>query len=134
MAALASSWGVDVIWSRLQPETFQEVSRLTEAMFGPLLEYGLWAALTIAVSAAVGEELLFRGAAQPRLGLFTTALLFTAVHTQYTVSPARLQVLIVGLLLGLARRRGNTTTAIAVHAAYNFVLVLIALYRPDLGP
>ncbi len=131
---LASSWGVDALWSRLQPETFQEVSRLSEAMFGPLLKYGLWGAVTIAVSAAIGEELLFRGAAQPRLGLWTTALLFMAVHTQYTVSLALLQVWIVGLLLGLVRRRANTSTAIGVHAAYNFVLVLIALYAPQLGP
>ena len=75
-------------------------------------------------AAGIGEEILFRGAAQPRLGLPLTALLFAAVHTQYTVSPALVHIFVTGLLLGVVRRRANTTTAIAVHASYNFLLAL----------
>jgi len=38
------------------------------------------AALLLAVSSAIGEELIFRGAAQPWLGLWVTSALFAIVH------------------------------------------------------
>jgi hypothetical protein len=50
------------------------------------------------------------------------------------VSLALVQILVVGLLLGLVRLRANTTTSIAVHATYNFVLVMVAMHAPELGP
>ncbi len=125
---------IDNLWTRFQPESMDQVERLTEALFGPYLEAGLLGALTIGLSAGIGEEIIFRGAAQPRLGLVFTSLLFAGLHVQYTISPALIQLLIMGLLLGLARRRVNTTTAIAAHASYNFLLVALALYLPELGP
>ena len=33
-----------------------------------------------------------------------------------------------GLVLGLARRRANTTTAIGIHATYNLILALSMIY------
>ena len=122
--ALASAMATDAIWGIVSPESLAEVDRISEALFGPFIQYGLLGALTIGLAAGIGEEILFRGAAQPRLGLPLTALLFSAVHTQYTVSPALLHIFVIGLLLGLVRQRVNTTTAIAVHASYNFLLAL----------
>jgi membrane protease YdiL (CAAX protease family) len=84
-------------------------------------------ALLVAVLPAISEELLFRGAAQPRFGLLATALLFMVVHTQYTLSPALAQILAMGLVLGLVRERANTTTSIAVHASYNFLIFLVGI-------
>jgi membrane protease YdiL (CAAX protease family) len=130
VAAFATEW----LWSWLQPESMAEVSRISDALFQAFIEAGLWGAITVGVSAGIGEEILFRGAAQPRLGLVFTSLAFAVLHTQYTVSPALAQVFFIGLLLGLVRRRVNTTTAIGVHATYNFVLVLLAIYAPELGP
>lgn len=134
LLGLASGFAVDALWQWLEPESLEVVERLTDALFGPLLEYGLAGAITIGVSAGIGEEIVFRGAAQPRLGLALTAFLFAALHTQYTVSPALIQMLVMGLLLGLVRIRSNTTTAIGTHATYNFVLVLLAVYGPELSP
>ncbi len=134
LLGLASGYGIDWLWRRLQPESLDQVTRLSDAIFGPLLDAGLAGAITIALSAGIGEEILFRGAAQPRLGLVFTSLLFAATHTQYTVSLALVQMLIMGLLLGLVRRRANTTTSMAVHATYNFILVILAIYVPDLSP
>jgi len=124
---LASSFVIDAIWVRVAPEQLESVERLGETLFGPLLEYGLAGALTLGLAAGIGEELLFRGAAQPRLGLILTSLLFAALHTQYTVSLALVQVFIVAMLLGLVRQNANTTTAIGVHATYNFGLAMISL-------
>jgi len=134
IAALASSLVVDALWGVVASDSLQEVRRLSEALFQPYLEAGLLGALTIGLSAGIGEEILFRGAAQPRLGLVFTSLLFAVVHTQYTISPALVQVFVVGLILGLARRRVNTTTAIGVHATYNLILALLMVYAPDLAP
>ncbi|MFN2250487.1 MAG: lysostaphin resistance A-like protein, partial [Anaerolineae bacterium] len=124
--ALISSYAIDSLWAWLSSEDLAQVERLSEALFEPYLSAGLLGALTIGVSAGIGEEILFRGAAQPRLGLIFTSLLFGVLHTQYTVSLALVQVFIVGLLLGLCRQRTSTTTAIGVHATYNFVLASFA--------
>jgi membrane protease YdiL (CAAX protease family) len=116
------------------PDSLEQVEKLTDALFGPYFEAGLLGALTIGLSAGIGEEIVFRGAAQKRLGLIFTSILFAVLHAQYSVSPALIQILVLGLLLGMTRRRANTTTAIAAHASYNFLLVAIGLYLPEFSP
>ena len=121
-------WVVSFGWSRLWPQSYEEVGRISEILFGDL--FSPLGALTLGLSAGIGEELLFRGALQPRFGLVLTALLFTVAHTQYTVSPALLEIFVVGLVLGLLRDRTSTTVCILVHAAYNVLNVLLAPYFP----
>jgi len=65
---------------------------------------------------------LFRGALQPRLGLVVTALLFTSIHTQYSISFDTLGVFVLALGLGLIRKYTNTTTSGMCHAAYNLLV------------
>jgi membrane protease YdiL (CAAX protease family) len=77
------------------------------------------------VPAALGEETLFRGALQPRFRPLLTALIFTVGHVQYTLSPALLEILAIGLVLGWLRERTNTTTCMVVHAGYNLFDTLI---------
>ncbi len=84
-------------------------------------------AITIGFAAGIGEEVLMRGAVQPRFGIVFTTLLFTVLHTQYELSFATLIVLILSVVLGLVRRYFNTTACILVHAGYNSLLVLISL-------
>ena len=78
------------------------------------------ASIVLGVSAGVGEELLVRGALQPRAGLFWASVLFMAGHVQYTWF-GMLTILLLGLSLGWIRARSNTTTAIVVHALYDIV-------------
>jgi membrane protease YdiL (CAAX protease family) len=79
--------------------------------------------LMLGISAGVGEELAMRGALLPRLGLVATSLLFAALHVQY--SPlGMLTIGLIGLLLGVIRRRGGTTSAIAVHVLYDIMAAL----------
>ena len=80
----------------------------------------LAASILLGVSAGVGEELLVRGALQPRAGLFWASVLFMAGHVQYTWF-GMLTILLLGLSLGVIRARANTTTAIVVHALYDMV-------------
>lgn len=126
--ALVAAFATDFLWQRLAPEGFEDVGRLSEALIEPIFGYGILGALTIGLAAGIGEEILFRGAAQPRFGIVFTAALFAVLHTQYSISPALLLIFALGVVLGLTRVRSNTTTAIAVHATYNFTIAMFALY------
>jgi len=74
--------------------------------------------LLLGTSAGVGEELMMRGALQPRLGIPLCSLLFASAHVQYSWF-GMLTVGLLGVLLGVIRARSNTTTAIVVHALYD---------------
>jgi hypothetical protein len=86
-------------------------------------DLNVFASVVLGVSAGVGEELLVRGALQPRAGLFWASVLFMAGHVQYTWF-GMLTILLLGITLGVVRNRANTTTAIVVHALYDMVAAL----------
>lgn len=78
--------------------------------------------LLLATASGLAEELFFRGAMQPVLGLLPTSLLFGAAHT----GPKRLFLawslwaLLMGLLFGLIfELTGNLWGPIAAHALIN---------------
>jgi len=104
-----------------------DVEKLTEQLLGPLFRspFGI---LTLGVAAALGEEPLFRGAAQPRFGLVLTAVMFALVHSNYGITLSTAIVFLLGLVLGLLRIRRNTTTAMLAHAVYNISLGLLAYF------
>jgi len=109
-----------LVWQRLvtpeefarQVEASEEIGRLFNTL--PL-------ALLLSLSAAISEETLFRGAIQPVFGRYLTSALFVALHTQYTLTPATLLILVVSLGLGWLRERQSTTAAIIAHFIFNFV-------------
>ncbi len=103
-----------------------EVERVTEQIIGPLAQ-SIPGILTLGLAAALGEESLMRGALQPRFGLILTTLLFALLHSTYGISLATIIVFVVGLALGLLRRRFNTTTSMTAHAVYNMTLGLVSL-------
>ncbi|MCB0125255.1 MAG: CPBP family intramembrane metalloprotease [Caldilineaceae bacterium] len=102
----------------------ENVSDLTEQLLGSVLTtpFGIF---TIGAAAALGEETIFRGAIQPRFGLVLTALLFALVHSNYGLTLSTLIVFVVGMILGLLRKRYNTTTSMMMHATYNIALALL---------
>jgi len=84
---------------------------------------GWFGTLVLGVSAGVGEEITMRGALQPKLGIVLTALVFASLHVQYSWY-GMLVIFLLGMLLGVIRKRSNTTTAMLVHAAYDMLAVL----------
>lgn len=84
-------------------------------------------ALLIGLSAGIGEEVLFRGAVQPRYGIAIAALFWTALHVQYDISFVLLGLFGVGIILGLERRYFGTPAAIITHAVYNMIVVGIQI-------
>ncbi len=104
----------------LTPQVAHNIDVTTQHLFGGLNNpVGI---ASIALLPAICEELLFRGALQPRLGLVVTALLFTSIHTQYSVSFDTLAVFLLALGLGLIRKYTNTTTSSVCHATYNLLV------------
>jgi len=108
-----------------------------EALLGPV---DARAALVLAVCSGVAEELLFRGALWPHLGLAGTTLLFGLVH----VLPRRALIVYpvfaaaVGLLFGLLREgSGSVLPPMVAHVVVNATNLLLFSRRrpaPPLAP
>ncbi len=113
------------IWLLLDSSQAELLEGISSELFGNIDTLAEW--LLLAAATGLGEELLFRGAVQPVLGLGFTSFLFAAAHVQYGITPVTVVVFFIGIILGLIRRRYNTSTAIFVHAGYNFVLGLLSL-------
>jgi len=109
--------GVDVLSHLLTPGLAGKVDAANQRLFGQLGDpLGI---ATIALSAGICEEVLFRGAMQPRLGVLWTSLVFAAIHTQYGLSLDSVAVFILAIGLGMLRRIANTTTSTICHVVYN---------------
>jgi uncharacterized protein len=125
-AFYAFSTGMDALGQRLTPDLSRQVGAASQRLFGQL--GNPLGVATIALAAGICEEVLFRGALQPRLGLVWTALLFAVVHTEYGFSLDALAVFVLAVALGLIRLFTNTTTSAACHVVYN-ALVGIGLVQ-----
>ena len=120
---------VAMLWQALSPpDVYEEQTQATDALAGGITTLGM--AFALSASAAIGEEIAFRGALQPVFGFWATALCFTLFHSQYTLTPAWLLIFGVAVALGWVRQRYNTGAAILAHFLYNFVQLLIALSGP----
>ena len=127
-AFLVLDWVTSRLWHHLWPVNYRAVADASESLFGHFASPA--GALVLGLSAGIGEETLFRGALQPRFRIPLTALVFALGHVQYTLSPAILEIVVIGLALGWLRERSNTTACIVVHTAYNFLNVLLLPYWP----
>lgn len=84
-----------------------DVEELTNQLLGPLFN-SPWGILTLGAAAALGEETLIRGAAQPGLGLLLTAALFALLHSNYGITLSTAIVFLLGLVLGIVRASART--------------------------
>lgn len=121
---------VTAVWVGLVSEdTFREETQASDALASGVDT--VWMAFLIAFSAAVSEEIAFRGALQPVFGLWPTAIVFALTHSQYTLTPASLIILGVALVFGWLRARYDTTTAMLTHFLYNFFQLLLVVVLPE---
>ncbi len=85
--------------------------------------------IAISLAAGVCEEILFRAALQPLLGIGWATLLFALLHFQYALFAPRLWqagayfvvIYLVGFALGLVYEAWGLWVAMAVHAGYDYV-------------
>jgi membrane protease YdiL (CAAX protease family) len=95
-------------------------------------------ALLMAAASGFSEELLFRGALQPRVGLLVASVLFGAVHfmPRREVLPWTGFATLSGLLFGwLFEWTGNLVAPIVAHTVVNAVNLplLVRQYGPGAG-
>ena len=112
-------------WARELHASFRD-------LLGPLASREI---AILAVASAIGEELLFRGALMPWLGVWWQALVFALLH----VGPGRrflpwtASAFVLGIAFGeLARVTGNLGGPIAAHFAINFLNLrfIVGVSRP----
>lgn len=121
-------FGIGRLWDYLHwPRTDEKAfEALMKAVTNPL------GAVVIGVVAGVGEEMFARGILQPRLGILLSNLFFTALHALQYNWDGLLSVFVAGLILGLVRKKTNTTTSAIVHGTYDFLLILASYYQFDI--
>jgi CAAX protease family protein len=111
-----------ILTTVFQPEFNQEIEQategITESVSSPI------GAVFFGLGAGISEELLLRGAIQPRFGLIQTSVLFALLHNQYGISFILVGVFLMGVILGLERKYFGTTAAIITHAIFNTIAVL----------
>ncbi len=105
-----------------QPDVSREIERITEEITSDV--QNPLGAVFFGLGAGAGEELLLRGAIQPRFGLVTTSILFAFLHSQYGISFVLAGIFVVGVILGLERKYLGTTAALITHAIFNAIAVL----------
>jgi membrane protease YdiL (CAAX protease family) len=118
-ALYLASDGLERLGAWLTPGLSQQLAQNTRSLFGHLTDPV--SALIVGLSAGIGEEILFRGALQQRLGIVSTAILFGVVHLNYGVSLTLLSVVLVAVALAVLRRYANTTTTIVTHATLDVI-------------
>jgi membrane protease YdiL (CAAX protease family) len=121
LGALGIAAGL-VVLARVGVHLWPPVARTADAIQGTLGPLTWKEAALLALVSGVAEELLFRGALWPHLGLWGSALLFGLVH----VFPRRpvwvypLFAAIGGLFLGILRKAdGNVLPPIVAHVLVN---------------
>ena len=90
-------------------------------LLGPLAANEI---LILALASSIGEELLFRGALQPWLGVWLQALVFALLHVGpgKRFLPWTASAFVLGVAFGwLAEWTGNLGAPIAAHFAINFL-------------
>jgi len=121
---------LSAIWMALvSEETYEEQTKASDALAESV--NSVWLAFLVAAMAAIGEEVAFRGALQPVFGLWPTAIVFTLIHAQYTLTPAWLIILGVAVTFGWLRDRYGTGAAMITHFFYNFIPLLISVTAPE---
>jgi membrane protease YdiL (CAAX protease family) len=113
------------LFSSLRRELLGLVSRLDLDALNPL-----W----ISLSAGIGEELLFRGALQPILGIWWASFIFTLAHFRsgqfHSMNWQKLiyaaSVFIVGLFLGYVFLEIGLIAAMVTHAVVDVVSLFTA--------
>jgi membrane protease YdiL (CAAX protease family) len=123
---MAVAFGIEALANVVAPSQQKQVTDVTTVLFSHFNNPA--AIIFLGVLAGVVEETLFRGALLPRFGIVVTAILFAALHIQYAVSFATLEVFVLGLGLGWLRvKSGSTLPGMLTHAGYDIAVGFLSL-------
>ncbi len=133
LAGLLMSGWFFISWnSDFQP--FKRIQDFVQEQLAPTLSCCQpWELIALAAFAGIGEEVLFRGVLQPRIGLLLATVLFGLVHS---ITPTYVIVasLLGGALGVLQLYGGNLWAPIIAHALYDYIgfQVIIREFRAEM--
>jgi membrane protease YdiL (CAAX protease family) len=110
-------------WARTLHASFRD-------LLGPLTGRDI---LIIALASSLGEELLFRGALLPWLGLWPQTAIFALLHVGpgKRFAPWTVSAIVLGAVFGeLAIRTGSLGAPIAAHFTINFLNLRFIVATP----
>lgn len=126
LGMIVLSFVFQLVWAALTPpDQFAQQTEAAEVLTRVLATIPL--TLIVSVSAAIGEEILLRGALQPIFGIYLTSAVFALLHSQYFLSPSLILLFILSLILGRLREQHSTTAAIFAHFIYNLIPLLLII-------
>jgi membrane protease YdiL (CAAX protease family) len=132
--AMGAALGLGVVGlTRLATQHFQWARDLHASfhdLLGPLTGREIF---ILALASSIGEEVLFRGALLPWLGVWIQAIVFALLHVGpgKRFLPWTLSALVLGIAFGwLAVWTGNLGGPIAAHFAINFLNLRYIVRRP----
>lgn len=131
VAGLATFFGVALLGLVAQqlgvPTENPQLEGIQNAIDWPL-------AVALALSAGIGEEILFRGVLQRWVGVWGQAALFAVMHASYGTILQVVAPFLIGLAYGILVKRGaRLWVVITAHAAFNFAVFALARLDPT-GP
>ena len=132
-AAVGALFGLGVVILSHLLMRFDFARELAATFRDVLGELSWTEALLLALFSGVAEELLFRGAIQPSLGLGLTSLLFAFVHWPMNARliPWTISAGLMGLAFGWAfERSGHVAGPVVAHFVINLIN-LRGLTRPE---
>ncbi|MBI4872926.1 MAG: CPBP family intramembrane metalloprotease [Candidatus Riflebacteria bacterium] len=113
-----------IVLSRFSTRCFSWAKQMETALQELLGPVSVPSAVHLAAVSAAAEELVFRGALQPELGLFWASLVFAVVHypAEPRLRPWTLFAFVVGIALGLLfDATGGLFAPVLAHFAINAV-------------
>jgi len=123
---MAVAFGIEALANVVAPSQQKQVTDVTTVLFSRFNNPA--SIIFLGLLAGVVEETLFRGALLPRFGIVVTAILFAALHIQYAVSFATLEVFVLGLGLGWLRVKSDSTLpGMVTHAGYDIAVGFLSL-------
>lgn len=84
--------------------------------------------IQLSLFAGIGEEILFRGAIQPLIGIWLTSIIFVAIHGYFKFKSAGhilfgLLLFSLSMLLGFIYEYVGLISAMAAHAVYDIIML-----------
>lgn len=125
-----------VLLSNLATRFTEWGEKLARAMGEALGPISVPDALLLACASGLAEEMFFRGALQPRVGLVAASLLFGLIHfvPRREFYPWTVFAIVVGFVFGwLFVATGNLVAPIVAHTVINGINlpILVRQYAPD---
>lgn len=115
---------VDLVLSYLFPQFMVDHSGINEKLFR---NRPIWHIFLMTAVIALCEELLFRGALQPAIGIFWTSVIFTLIHFRY-LAQWLMTVVVFFISIGLGtllQLTGSLITPIVAHFVIDFTLGIL---------